>query len=377
MSSILIDASAAFDQNAGIGRYSRNILSHLIPVLPEAEWTLFQAPSETGGETDALWTAPEGVRHVRYPLSRRRFDQLGVRLGLPLPIRPLTGPQSLVYSPDFTAPPFHGVPRIVTVHDIAFLTHPHLTTPGMVSFLASALERELSRGALIATVSETTRSRLMDGLGVSGDRVRVIPNGVDARFFNAEPLAHQVRAELGVPDEYLLMVGTIEPRKNHEGVLRAIANRSDRGLPLVVVGREGWGTRHVLPMLRNLQERGQVIWLNRVQDTYLPGLYAASRGVVYPSWTEGFGLPVIEALAAGRPVVTGTDPVFAEVGGSLVTSVEPADEPSLLDGIRMLEESVGSHEIAAARRLHAAHYNWERSADVLALWIRRIMEEDR
>ena len=346
-------------------------------MLPEAEWTLFQAPRDAGGQVNALWDPPEDVRHARYPLSRRRFDQLAVRLGVPLPIRPFTGSQSLVYSPDFTAPPFRGAPRIVTVHDIAFLTHPHLTTPGMVSFLTGALERELTRGALLATVSETTRNRLVDVLGVPGDRIRVVPNGVEAGFFDAKPLTDHSRAELGVPDEYLLMVGTIEPRKNHEGVLRAIANRRDRGLPLVVVGREGWGTGHVLPMLKDLQERGQVIWLNNLPNTYLAGLYASSRGVVYPSWTEGFGLPVIEALASGRPVVTGNDPVFAEVGGGLATLVDPADEESLLAGLRMLEESVSNEEIIVARRSRAANYNWQRSAEMLAQWIRRIMEEDR
>ena len=376
MSRILVDASAAFDQHAGIGRYSRNILSRVLPKVADVDWTLFHAPAN-GGDTQSRWDAPPGTRQITYPLSRRRFDQLGVRLGLPLPIRPFTGPQSLVYSPDFTAPPFRGAPRIVTIHDIAFLTHPHLTTSGMASFLTRAVERELDQGASIAAVSETTRHRLMDVLGVSEDRIRVVPNGVDARFFDAEPLPAGVRAELGIPEDYLLMVGTLEPRKNHEGVLRAITNRRDRGLPVVIVGRQGWGTEHLLPMLRKLQGDSRVVWLNDLRDGLLPGLYAASRGVLYPSWTEGFGLPVLEALAAGRPVVAGNDPVFAEIGGDVVKSVDPADNQALVDGMRMLEASISSDDTIAARRAQASHYNWDQSADVLALWIRRILEEDR
>src|SRR5690606_12266429 len=109
MSRILVDASAAFDQGAGIGRYARNILSRPVPTMPEIEWTFFRAPAGERTPVES-WKVPELSRVVTYPLSRRRFDQLGIRLGLPLPIRPLVGRQDLVYSPDFTAPPLRGTP---------------------------------------------------------------------------------------------------------------------------------------------------------------------------------------------------------------------------------------------------------------------------
>lgn len=364
---VLADASAAFDQRAGVGRYSRNILDRLIPAMPEARWTLFHA----AGEGDPVWDAPNGARMVRYPLSRRRVDQLGARLGLPLPVRPFTFRQDVVYSPDFVAPPLRRAERIVTIHDLAFLTHPHLTTPGNVEFLTAAVRREVARGALFAAVSATTRDRVIETLGVVPERVRVIRNGVDRRFLEAMPMPPGRLDDLGVPREYLLMVGTIEPRKNHAGVLRAV-ERHPEGLPVVIVGREGWATDDTVRRIRDLVAAGRVVWLDDFGDQELPGLYAASRGVLYPSWTEGFGLPVLEALATGRPVVTGDDAVFREVAGDLGAFVDPADDDALLEAIRAIEVSEESDEAANARRQHAAQYGWDQPVTVLREWIRQV-----
>jgi len=370
---VLADASAAFDQVAGIGRYSRNILDRLC-ASPSMRWTLFQAPA--GGVP--RWDAPNGARMVRYPLSRRMMDRLGSRMGLPLPVRPFTYKQDVVYSPDFVAPPLWKTPRIVTIHDLAFLTHPHLTTPGTVEFLTATVRREVQRGAHFAAVSGATRDRVIDLLGVSPDRVRVVPNGVERRFLEAIPLPPGRLDDLGVPREYLLMVGTIEPRKNHAGVLRALERHPD-GLPLVVVGREGWASASVVEGLRALEAADRVRWLDDFGDHELPGLYAASRGVLYPSWTEGFGLPVLEAMAAGRPVVTSDDAVFAEIAGDLVRRVDPADDDALLDAIRELETPEEGDEAANARRLHAAQYGWDQPVTVLRDWIRQIagVNDDR
>jgi glycosyltransferase involved in cell wall biosynthesis len=364
---VLADASAAFHQRAGVGRYSRNILDRLIPAMPEARWTLFHA----AGEGDPVWDAPNGARLARYPLSRRRVDQLGARLGLPLPVRPFAFRQDVVYSPDFVAPPMRRAARIVTIHDLAFLTHPHLTTPGNVEFLTAAVRREAARGALFAAVSATTRDRVIETLGVAAERVRVVRNGVDRRFLEAAPLPPGRLDDLGVPRDFLLMVGTIEPRKNHAGVLRAI-ERHQEGLPLVIVGGEGWGTDETVQRLRDLAASGRIVWLDAFGDQELPGLYAASRGVLYPSWTEGFGLPVLEALATGRPVVTGDDAVFHEVAGSLARQVDPADDDALLDAIRALEGPEGGDEAADRRRQHAAQYGWDQPVTVLREWIRQV-----
>lgn len=364
---VLVDASAAFDQRAGVGRYSRNVLDRLIPAMTEARWTLFHA----AGEGDPVWNAPNGARLARYPLTRRRVDQLGVRLGLPLPVRPFAFRQDIVYSPDFVAPPMRRAARIVTVHDVAFLTHPELTTPGNVEFLTAAVRREIARGAHLAAVSAVTRDRVIERLDVAAERVRVIRDGVDRRFLEAAPMPPGVLDDMGVPREFLLMVGTIEPRKNHLGVLRALERHAE-GLPLVIVGRQGWAADDAIARIRELQAAGRVVWLDNLGDRDLPALYAASRGVLYPSWTEGFGLPVLEALATGRPVVTGNDPVFQEVAGSLATQVDPADDDALVEAIRRLDAADLSDEAAHARRQHAAQYGWDQPVTMLRDWIRQV-----
>lgn len=361
MSRILVEASAAFDQGAGIGRYSRNMLDRLVPGLPDHQFTAFYAPARQSG-SDTSWSPPAGVRNARYPLSRKRFDQLHHRLGTPLPVRPFTGAQDLVYSPDFSAPRLRGARRIVTIHDVAFLTHPQLITDGMRAYLTRLVEREIEGGSHLVAVSQATKDRLGKHFGIQASRISIVPNGVEPRFFQADAPSSNARRALGLPDAYLLMVGTLEPRKNHEAVLRCVDRREAGGLPVVIVGRKGWGTEHLIPMIARCQRAGKVLWLDDIGDADLPAVYAGATGVLYPSWTEGFGLPVLEALAAGKPVVTGNDPVFEEVAGSLAFQVDPADDGALLDAIAMLEGWRSSEEDEQARQEHAAKYSWDQAA---------------
>lgn len=175
----------------------------------------------------------------------------------------------------------------------------------------------------------------------------------------------------------MLMVGTIEPRKNHETVLRALARLRSDAPALVVVGRPGWGTGAIDRTMRSMHERGEIVWLDDFPDAQLPGLYAASTLVLYPSWTEGFGLPVLEGLATGRPVIAGNDPVFREVGGSHVTMVDPGDPDALAAAIEAVVSDTEEPGVAADRRAHAAHYGWNRSVTMLASWLRHIQGAHR
>lgn len=364
----LIEASAAFGQTAGIGRYSRNILNAVMPILPDWDWRLVHVPSRPTSATGRdAWKPPALAKVVRLPFSRRRADQLWFRARMPVDIQMFAGRVDLLYSPDFTAPPAFRVPRIVTVHDLAFLTHPDQTTPALRSYLSAVVPREVARADMVAVVSEATRDDVIDLLAVPEENVVVIRNGIEERFFGPSGLSALDREALGLPERYLLMVGTIEPRKNHLNVLRAIGSMSssDR-LPLVIAGRLGWGYEQTLSLARQMEVDGLVHVLSFVPEAVLPSLYAGAEAVLYPSWTEGFGLPVLEAFAAGTPVITGTAPALREVAGDLATFVDPGDPDAIAGAIAKHVAGMDRISGATQRIRRARAFTWEEPAHCLA-----------
>lgn len=370
---ILVEASAAFEQGAGIGRYSRALLSRIIPMMPEADWTLFRTRDGMNSPFFSIDQDPDGrPRTVTAPFSRRRADQLWHRLRAPLDVRLLTGRADLVYSPDFTGPPAFGLRRVVTVHDLAFLTHPPHTTPALRRYLSRAVPREVSRATRVIAVSEATKRDVISMLKVAPSNVTVVRNGVDHRFFDAGPLSPEQRVRLRLPSAYLLMVGTIEPRKNHQAVLRAIqALPRSMQIPLVIAGRPGWGHEETMDAAGKLQSQGLVRMLDYVAEADLPSLIASASILLYPSWTEGFGLPVIEGLAAGVPVITGNAPALREAGGEMATFIDPACDEQILNAIERELEHPTKDELRKQRRLWAGRFDWQQSASALV----RVLQE--
>lgn len=361
---ITVEASAAFGQGAGIGRYSRALLSRIVPLMPDAEWTLFRTRDTRNlPYLDANQWKGRRVRTVTAPFSRHRADQLWHRLRAPVDVRLMAGRTDVVYSPDFTAPPAWGVPRIVTVHDLAFLTHPRHTTPALRRYLGETVPRQVRLATHIVAVSEATKHDLVAMLGVAPARVTVIRNGVDSRFFTARNLSPEQRQRLRLPDDYLLMVGTIEPRKNHDAVFRVLERLDDSlKVPLVIAGRPGWGCAETMRIARRLQAQGDVVLLDYVAEDDLPSLIAGARMVIYPSWTEGFGLPVIEALAAGVPVIAGDAPALREAGGELTIHVDPGSDEHILDAVRHELMHPTKDRLRERRAQWARQFDWGDSA---------------
>ena len=368
---VLVDHSAAFNQGAGIGRYARNLVPAAHAFLDQATFRLWYAPANDGPgfaiETLAGFRGRERWDVRRAPISRLRVDQLWFRARLAVPIEALAGRSDVVYSPDFTAPPSRRAPRIMTIHDLAYLIVPERSPPQLRRYLSSVVEREVRRVATIACVSETTKRDVIDRLRVAEDRVVVIPNGVDRRFFDAQPLGEIERTRLGLPQNYLLIVGTIEPRKNHLSLFAALDRLpADVDLPLVVAGRVGWQAGDVIAAANHLVERKRVILLDYVEDAVLPSLIAGAAALVYPSWYEGFGLPVLEGLAAGVPVVASDVPAHREVAGDAATFVDPHAAESIAAGIEEALAHGNEPRHRAKRRHRAEGYTWDRSGALLA-----------
>ena len=376
---IAVDYSAAFNQGAGIGRYARNLVPAATGRMQDTAFSLFYAPEPDVGaryanEATERFGTPGQVAIKRAPFDRRRADQIWFRARMPLPIEIWVGSNNLVYSPDFTAPPSLRSPSIVTVHDLAFEIVPERAPDSLRRYLSAVVPRQIKKSAAIVAVSESTKHDLVRFFGVSPNRVTVIPNAADDRFFSAVPLTPVQRQSLGLPDRFLFCVGTIEPRKNHLTLFDALESIAvHQLLPLVIAGRIGWNSDGIMERAQALQRAGRVILLDYVDDRLLPRLYASAAAVVYPSWYEGFGLPVLEGLAAGRPVIASDVPAHREVAGDEAQLVTPGNAESIAKAIIDVHDT---DEPTAAeierRRWQARRYSWESSGAMLAQLFREV-----
>ncbi len=243
----------------------------------------------------------------------------------------------------FRGPRGARVPTVLTVHDLAILRFPEAFPRWHRLYGRAGLARVLSAADAIIAVSEFTKQQTVELIGVPEERIRVIPNGVDSVFGVDGPRAD---------GEYVLAVATLEPRKN---LANAVEAARLAGVELRVVGARGWGGVDVPG------------WVGEIPDPELAALYRGARCVLYPSIYEGFGLPVLEAMACGTPVVTSRGAVMEEIAGGAAVLVDPFDPSSIANGIAKAEASRDKLVPLGFTRAHG--FTWKRTADaVVALW---------
>jgi glycosyltransferase involved in cell wall biosynthesis len=364
-SGLLLDVSAAVNQRAGIGRYARGILSELLPHLPECDIRLWYAADQEPSGFLAM-SRFDSVEKVRAPTSRLMVDRLLFRGRLPVGALMRVGNPRVAYSPDFTVPKRRKTLSFITIHDVAWEIVPHCTPRHLRSFLSHVVPAAARQATTIFTVSESTRHDIRERLLITPERIQVARGGVDEAFFGAKALCREDRHLFRIPNEYILMVGTIEPRKNHIGALRALSIPGV-DLPLVIVGRRGWEWEPVVETISRLHLGSRAHEVGFLPDHLLPSVYASASVVLYPSWYEGFGLPVLEGLASGAPVVASDLPVFREIGDGHIEFVDPANPESIASGIQQaLRDRADCPAKGAARISKAREYRWAPSARIVA-----------
>ncbi len=259
-------------------------------------------------------------------------------------------------------------PYVLTLHDLIPLQTPEAVSRSAALYWRLVLPRAVARADLILTGSEFTRGEILEWFRLPDDRVITIPHGVDPRFAPVvdEALRATVRARHRLPACFLLFVGIASPRKNLDRLVRAFdaLSTSERGeAHLVFAGPAGWKNDAFEAALAASPVRARIRHLGVVPDEDLPALYATARGVVNLSAREGFGLPALEALACGAPLVCADRTSFPEVVGDAGLLVDPDDEPAVASSLAAL--IAGGPDVAARRARgldRASRFTWERSA---------------
>jgi glycosyltransferase involved in cell wall biosynthesis len=326
---------------------------------------LDQAPAGVGdSRLRSMLAAVPGLAQLRGVAVGRRMARTAAamrqRLGAPV----------LYHEMNTIARPFAGV-TVVTVHDLSFRADPHLHPPARVAWMERRLPGTLRQARRFVAVSDFTKAEMVARLGVAAARIDVVPLGLSADFHPVDAAAAApVLAHFGLVDRgYVLAVSTLEPRKNFDRLLAAhglLPTPLRMRFPLVIAGGRGWGnTLDMAATARHVAD-GTLRLPGYVGDDDLAPLYARAAVVAYPSLYEGFGLPVLEAMACGTPLVVSNDSAVAETAGDAALLVDPRDPAAIAEGLRrVLEDAALADELRTRGLARAAGFTWDRMADGL------------
>lgn len=364
MQRITIDYTPAVQQSAGIGRLTREVTRALLALPAPYEYTLFCMG----------WAAPpplpSGVHFAATPLTDRWLHRIWFRARLPLPVEVLAGPADLYHATDFLLPPMFARRTVLTVHDLTFERDPGSAAPTLLRFLQRVVPASARRASHVVADSHATARDLTELYGVAPERITVIHSGVDARFRpyadpgEAAAESAALRAKYGIGSApFVLTVGTLQRRKNHLGLVRAFARlAAHTELDLVISGGKGWLYDEVLAEVRarGLERRVRFTGFTAEQD--LPALYRAARAFAFPSFYEGFGLPLLEAMASGVPVVSSNASSLPEVAGDAALLVDPRDDDALAAALqRAIDDEVWRASAIERGTARAREFTWERA----------------
>lgn len=369
MRRIALDYTPAIEQTGGIGRYVRELTAALSAADTSNPYRLFVA-----GAAKAQLPQPPGANFTWKPtrLNTKWLARFWHRLGLRIPVETFTGPVDLYHATDFVLPPTRNRTRtLLTVHDLSFIRVPNAASPPLKAYLDAVAPPSVKAADHILADSAATKSDLIDLYGTREDKITVLYCGVKDGFNRvSDPMElDKTREKYGLERlRYVLSVGTVQPRKNYSRVIEALSSirRSGHDLHYVIAGGSGWLEDE---MRRTIQQTGMadfVHLLGYVDDDDLPALYSGARMLALVSLYEGFGLPVLEAMACGTPVVTSNLSSLPEVGGGAALLVDPYDTGAIREAILRLETDADLRaRLIDAGFAQAARFSWARAAGQL------------
>ena len=347
-----IDGFPLTREKTGVGHYTRELTSALTSVSPADE---FQLVMPSGGRGWWLYGLP------RY-CKRASLD--------------------LFHGTNFAIPLWGRCPSVLTIHDLSLLLYPETHEPHLVRRARRNLPLMLRRAAAVITPSEAVKREVCEVLKVRPDRVAAIPEAARAVFHRVSVSeASAVRQRFGIEDQFILFVGTIEPRKNLLNLFRAVDEiyRTTSLRPqLVIAGGEGWLTEDLHAYMKSMDSKERLVFTGYLEDEDLRALYSACSVFVYPSLYEGFGLPLLEAMACGAPVVTSNVPSIVETVGNVARLISPTDFRDLAEKVAgLLHDEAEREKRSAAGIEHVKQFSWEKTAAATLELYRAVVNRTR
>lgn len=360
---IYLDISAAVHRRAGLGRYAESLTRALVAAHPGRYVLFYNRERGTqplpGLEQWPTRTVALGYKPWRTLVWLGQLAHVGFDSLVP--------DAELFHATEHLLLPLGSVPTVLTVHDLIFRHLPAHHKPLNRWYLNLTMPLYCRRATHVIAVSEQTRRDLMTVYGLAPEKVTVVYEAADSRFCLQQPRAvAEVHARYGLPERYLLFVGTIEPRKNLSRLLAAFEAIHTDGLSdgLVIVGKRGWLYDDFFSRLERSPARDAVLFPGYVPDQDLPAVYAGAQALIFPSLYEGFGLPVLEGMACGTPVVASSASSIPEVGGDAALYFDPADVGEMAVTLRrVLSDRVLQEELRARGLAQAARFSWAQAAD--------------
>lgn len=354
---------------AGIGHYTYQLIRHLLKIDKKNEYLLFFDHR----------IKEEKMTKFLQPNSRVKFFPfIQYKRFLPITYSHLLitaflnrEKLDLYHSPIPHLPLFYLGASVITIHDLAIYRYPQLFPSGQFFSLRIIVPQALKKAKKIIAVSESTKKDLEDFFKIAEKKIRVIYNGLDERFLmrSTKEEIDRVKKKYNISEPYILFLGTLEPRKNIERLIEAFENLHHKSpiagdLKLVIVGKEGWGVKKIYKKVRQSFHKKAIIFTNYLEVDDLNPLFEEARAFVYPSLYEGFGLPIIEAMAKGVPVVTSKQAgSLEEITKGAALLVNPYDPEDIARGIeKVLTDKDLAQDLIEKGQLRARDFSWDKCA---------------